>query len=103
MGSTESHSFSLAKSMLALGYQVVLSDPSCSWCDELEELKRAGAPFVREFTDAISDVDSIIILTAWRQYRELDVVLSGLGKQDVVIIDPWRIVHPGEALTNLVL
>jgi len=101
--STESQSFVVATELLQKGFQIVLSDPCCSWCDELEQLKTKGVLFHRDFNEAVAEADAILIMTAWHQYKDLASTLTHLCRSEVTVIDPWRIVAETEKLKKVVI
>jgi len=100
--STESQSFGLAAALLQ-DYKILLSDPCCSWCQDLEDLTSMGVSFQRDYVHVVPDADAIIIMTPWRDYQGLSSTLAEHDKLSVTVIDPWRVVAGASIIKNLLL
>jgi|APLow6443716910_1056828.scaffolds.fasta_scaffold00911_4 UDPglucose 6-dehydrogenase len=91
----ESQSLLLAKSLLASGYQVGISDPKA-----LDSAGRALEGLADSFVnpyDCVRGADAIILMTDWEEYRSIDWRrVATAAAPGALVLDSWRIARKND-------
>lgn len=89
----ESQGLALAKSLMAQGYAVRMTDPEAM--PSLQGVFDVAGDPCASLNDAMDGADVLVIMTPWGEYRDLQIPQNGPR----FIIDPWRMVD-GEGLPD---
>jgi UDPglucose 6-dehydrogenase len=85
----------LAKSLLASGYQVGISDPKA-----LDSAGRALEGLADSFVnpyDCVRGADAIILMTDWEEYRSIDWRrVATAAAPGALVLDSWRIARKND-------
>jgi UDPglucose 6-dehydrogenase len=92
----ESHSLPVVKYLLSLGARITVQDP---WVKEpgqgrIAEAELPGVEWVNSPYEAAKGKDAILILTAWQEYRELDLKKLIADMSNPLIVDGRNIFEP---------
>lgn len=85
----QSHSVPIVKLLLAQGAIVTVTDPWVRSPEQggLSESELPGVEWVSTPYEAAEGKDAILILTAWREYRELDLCKLGKAMRNPLVVD----------------
>jgi UDPglucose 6-dehydrogenase len=88
----ESQGVSLARLLAERGFFVTVYDPLAN--DSAAAALGDTVICAPSLTEAVRSGDLLIVMTAWPQFAEITGHM--LGREAVVIIDPWRVVNPAK-------
>lgn len=85
----QSHSLPIVKKLLAKGAVVTVSDPwvKSSAQAGISENELPGVEWVSSPYEAVNGKDGVLILTAWKEYKELDIDKLKQSLKNTLIVD----------------
>ena len=89
----DSPALDVAVQLNGLGAHVIATDPQAI-PNSLRLHPQLG--FATDTMDALNDADVVVLVTEWKEYRELDPVLIGNVVKNKVIIDGRNTLDPGQ-------
>ena len=79
----------LAHRLNASGYSVIVSDPQA--LSSLPKDLHENVQIENDTQNAVKSADAIVIMTPWKEYKDLPANIFGAGATAKVVVDPWRI------------
>jgi UDPglucose 6-dehydrogenase/GDP-mannose 6-dehydrogenase len=88
----ESPSFPVIRALVARGASVLVHDPIVTE-EELPEDVRTSVEFRADLDDVVSDVDALVLVTSWAEYRDLPHLLEAEAEPPL-LVDGRRMIDP---------
>jgi UDPglucose 6-dehydrogenase len=88
----ESQGVALARRLAEQGLFVTVYDPAAG--DSAAAILGDAVIYAPTLKDAVRSGDLLVVMTAWKEFA--DITGNMLGREAIVIVDPWRIVNPAK-------
>jgi UDPglucose 6-dehydrogenase len=95
----ESQSIILAKKLMENGYLLTVHDPKA--INECKSIMSGKIKYSEDVYSCVEEASAVILLTNWSIYQQLDWDrISGIVKNDALLLDSWRILKKSENTKN---